>query len=182
MNWFAPYFQKLYTLHLWTDTSFIPSPLFLVEFIWATLFPSFILFFFVHENKLKVNLVLMMSWCLLSPGFCGIGPSCCLYSVPAVCLHMCKEGIRWEDTGHPGPAEKTVSVCLLKICLHLCFINSSHDRRDVHSVRFIRLSLRVLARSWPVCDRHADLWMLLGNVTRSVCGLTICQSLCDFLI
>lgn len=42
---------------------------------------------------------------------------CCLCSVPAVCLHVCKEGIRGEDPGHPGPAEKAVSVRLL-----MCFI------------------------------------------------------------
>lgn len=60
---------------------------------------------------------------------------CCLCSVAAVCLHVCEEGIRWEDSEHPGPAEKTVSVCHVQICYHLCFINSSLDRRDVHSVR-----------------------------------------------
>lgn len=70
----------------------------------------------------------VLSWCPFSSGLCAIGSSCCLCFVPAVCLHMCKEGIRWEDTGHPGPAEETVSV---RFCFHLCFINSLLDCWDV---------------------------------------------------
>lgn len=122
------------------------------------LFPVY--FDFIHLNQLlpiiltKNFFVYKCSflWCLDAPY--SSGPSCCLCSVTAVCLHMCKEGIRWEDTEHPGPAKKTISVCLLKICVHLCFINSLLDRRDEHSVRFIRLSQRLLACCCPVWPAH----------------------------
>ena len=57
------------------------------------------------------------SWYRLSPGLCAIGSSCCLCSVPAVCLHMCKEGIRREDSGRPGPAQEAVSVSSASTCV-----------------------------------------------------------------
>lgn len=88
-----------------------------------------------------------MTWCPLSSCLCRLASSCCLCSVPAVCLHMCEEGIRRKDTGHPGPTEETVSVCLLKICFHLCFVNSLLDRRDVLSVGLLALCC------WAACDQ-----------------------------
>lgn len=117
-----------------------------------------------------MNFFFAVSWCPLSSGLCGL--SCCLCSVTAVCLHVCKEGIRREDTEHPGPAEKTVSVCLLKN-KPLCLTAQTSTLSDLSCS-----ASECLPAAGPGCEQHTDLRTLLGNVKWSVCGWTISWSLC----
>lgn len=146
-----------------TDTLCIfTNPLYL-NAIQLTLFSSTTkLFFFVYESKYKCYVVSMVPWCPSRSGLCGIGSSCCLCFVPAVCLHVCKEGICWEDTGRPGPAEETVSVCFPDVSFHLCSINSL-------------LGWRLLTARRPVCDDWTDLHLVAARVKWSACVRTISQ-------
>lgn len=65
-------------------------------------------FLFAYQNKFVVVFLWYLDVC---SGLHVLSYSLC--PLPVVCLHMCKERICWEDTEHPGPAEKAVSVCVL---------------------------------------------------------------------
>lgn len=40
--------------------------------------------------------------------------------VAVICLHVCKEGLCREDPEHPGPTEKSLSVCLITLLQPCC--------------------------------------------------------------
>lgn len=123
-------------------------------------FPPF-LFVYAHQNK----------WCLLSffhavpipLEWCVCGLSCCLFSVTAVCLHVCKEGICWEDTERPGPSEKTLSVCLPKSCYHVCPLH--------------RWALCQIYHTWPAADTRM---LTSGHCWEMWNGLFVVRPLLSF--
>lgn len=56
---------------------------------------------FIWVKPVSVSLCKWDFWVIFSSFFS---------SVAALYLHLCKEGIRREDRGHPGPTEKTLQV------------------------------------------------------------------------
>lgn len=91
------------------SSCFLTGPVYIHTF-------SFILIDFIscflctYQNKFVVVFLWYLDVC---SGLHVLSYSLC--PLPVVCLHMCKERICWEDTEHPGPTEKALSVCVLKV-------------------------------------------------------------------